>query len=349
MIGRQNHFPAPHETHAGPMRSIIKAINNRGNPMTSARKDLFEKIVRVYPTLSPKKRRVADFIIKDHKMVFLMTAREIAEECQVSEPTIIRFANDLGFSGYMEFVQYMKGLLHIELTAVDRLQKASRQSYEIGTLNNYCKNAIENLDNLRNSVSEKDLKKIARTIYKAETVYVVGYRASATLAYYFGYLLKKIRDNVFLDTSLSWEIKDLIVRNGKNSLMFVVGFPRYPRKTIELMEFAGKYNVKIIGLSDTPKSPIITLSDQYIIIDLESVSFIDPFAHIMTYLAALIHEITFLDNKKAVEYLAKFDTGMKLGDEFYSDSAVEQEGNLKPNHLYLESFWPRTKKNKRQL
>ena len=23
--------------------------------------------------------------------------------------------------------------------------------------------------------------------------------------------------------------------------MFVVGFPRYPRKTIELMEFAGKY------------------------------------------------------------------------------------------------------------
>jgi DNA-binding MurR/RpiR family transcriptional regulator len=313
--------------------------------MSSAKKDLFEKIVRVYPSLSPKKRRVADFIIKDHKTVFLMTAREIAEECRVSEPTIIRFANDLGFSGYMEFVQYMKGLLHIELTAVDRLQKASRQSFEIGTLNNYCQNAIENLDNLRNSVSEKDLKKIARAIYKAETVYVAGYRASATLAYYFGYLLKKIRDNVFLDTSLSWEIKDLIVRNGKNSLMFVVGFPRYPRKTIELMEFAGKYNVKIIGLSDTPKSPIITLSDQYIIIDLESVSFIDPFAHIMTYLAALIHEITFLDNKKAVECLAKFDNGMKLGDEFYSDNAMEEEENHKSGQFYLESFWPQKKGN----
>ena len=128
--------------------------------MNSAREDLFNKIIKVYPALSPKKRRVADFILKDHKKVFLMTAREIAEECQISEPTIIRFTNDLGFSGYMEFVQYMKGLLHIELTAVDRLQKASRQSDETNTLDKYCKNTIDNIENLRNTISKKDLKNI---------------------------------------------------------------------------------------------------------------------------------------------------------------------------------------------
>ncbi len=313
--------------------------------MNSAREDLFNKIIKVYPRLSPKKRRVADYIIKDHKKVFLMTAREIAEECQVSEPTIMRFANDLGFSGYIDFVHYMKGLLHIELTAVERLQKASRQPSEFDTLNKYSQNAIRNIENLRNNISEKDLKKVAKTIFKAETVYVVGYRASAALAYYFGYLLKKIKNNVFLDTSLSWNIRDLIIRNGKSRLMFVIAFPRYPRKTIELMELAAKYGVKIIGLSDTPKSPIITLSDQYIIIDLESVSFIDPFGHIMTYLAALIHEITFLDNKKAAEYLSKFDDGMRISDEFYSDSSTTSMGQDEPNQSYLASFWPQTEKD----
>ncbi|UCD82697.1 MAG: MurR/RpiR family transcriptional regulator [Desulfobacterales bacterium] len=308
--------------------------------MSSARKDLFEKIIKVYPMLSPKKRRVADLIIKDHKKIFLMTAKEIAQECNVSEPTIIRFVNDLGFSGYVEFVQYMKGLLHIELTAVDRLRKASQQADELNTLDKYCQNAIQNIENLRAAVSEKELKQVAKNIFKAETVYVVGYRASAALAYYFGYLLKKIRNNVFLDTTLSWEIRDLIVRNGKSGVMVVIAFPRYPRKTIDLMLLAKKYNVKIIGLSDTPKSPIITLSDKYVIIDLESVSFIDPFAHVMAYLGALIHEITFLDNDKAIRYLSKFDDGVKVSGEFYADDSVDGKTDDKLNGSYLASFWP---------
>ena len=75
--------------------------------MNSAREDLFNKIIKVYPSLSPKKRRVADFILKDHKKVFLMTAREIAEECEISEPTIIRFTNDLGFSGNLIYVNIL--------------------------------------------------------------------------------------------------------------------------------------------------------------------------------------------------------------------------------------------------
>ena len=317
--------------------------------MKSAKKDLFDKIISVYPALSPKKKRVAELIMKDYKRIFLMTGKEIAEKCQVSEPTIIRFAVDLGFSGYAEFLQYMKGLLHTELTSVERLTKASRQHDEGTTIQRYCQNAIRNLENLINSVSETEFKQIARTIYEADRVYVVGYRASGTLAYHFGYLLRKIRENIIIDTNLSWELMDSLsslIGNGKSSLMVVIAFPRYPRRTIAIMEYAKKCNIKLIGISDNPRCPIITLADQYIIIDVESVSFVDPFAHIIAFLGALVHEVTFLDDAKAMECLTKFDEGAKATNEFFTEENADQRLGYKLNGSYVTSLWLQKEREK---
>jgi len=309
--------------------------------MKSAKKDLFERIIKTYPTLSPKKRRVADLVMRDYKKIFLMTAREIATECGVSEPTIIRFAVDLGFSGYAEFLQFMKGLLHTELTSAERFAKATKKEKTGTTIQRYCLNAIRNLENLSRSISDTELKKIARTVFKAETVYVVGYRASATLAYHFGYLLKKIRKNVFIDTKLSWELTDMMNEADKSTLLFVIGFPRYPRKTIEILKYAKKCKVKTIGLSDNPKSPIITLADDYVIVDIEGVSFIDPFAHIIVLLGALVHEIAFLDNQEAMDRLSRFDEGVKRTNEFYSVEASEENLEYRFDGPYVTSLWPR--------
>jgi DNA-binding MurR/RpiR family transcriptional regulator len=295
--------------------------------MTSAKKDLVERIVDVYPYLSPKKRRVADFIIKDYKKVFFMTAREIAEQCRVSEPTIMRLANDMGFTGYQEFVKYLKGLLHIELTGVERLLKTSKEDEETSTLNRYCK------------MPEEDLKRVAKMLYEAQNVYVAGYRASATLAYYFGYILKKIRDNVFIDISLSWQVRDLMVKKAHEGVVFLIAFPRYPRKTIELLNYAKKCGHKIIVLSDTPSSPVVAFADEYLLVDMEAISFIDPFGHIITFLGALLHEITFLDNEKAMENLATFDDGVKLSSEFFADEGFEPHDGFKEDS-YLVSLWP---------
>jgi hypothetical protein len=82
------------------------------------------------------------------------------------------------------------------------------------------------------------------------------------------------------------------------------------------------------------------LADQYIIIDLESISFIDPFAHVIAYLSALIHEITFLDESKAVSYLSKFDEGVKVGNEFYTDDGIDEQAEKSNQISYLSGLYP---------
>ena len=153
-----------------------------------------------------------------------------------------------------------------------------------------------------------------------------------------------MRENVFVDTTLSWDLMDSIARNGKSTLLFVMAFPRYPRRTISVLEYAKKYKIKILGLSDTPKSPIIALSDHYIIIDLEAVSFTDPFAHIIAFLGALVHEIIFIDNEKAVKYLSKFDNGVKNATEFFTEERIDERLEYKLDGPYLTSLWPQKKR-----
>jgi len=308
--------------------------------MTSAKKDLFDKIISVYPRLSPKKRRVADLIMNDYKKIFLMTAKEIARECEVSEPTIIRFTVDLGFSGYAEFLQYMKGLLHTELTGAERLVAASRKPDVETTIEKYCLNAQRNLQKLMDSVSEKDFKKIAQTIYEADPVYVVGGRASTSLAFHFGYLLKKVRKNVVIDTNLSWELIDAICKCRETGLIVVIAFPRYPRRSIEILNLAGKCGIRTLGISDNPRSPIITLSDEYVIIDIEGVSFVDPFAHIIAFLGALVHEITFIDNTLAMRCISEFDEGVKKANEFYTEEETQERLEYRLDRPYITSLWP---------
>lgn len=289
----------------------------------SIRKELFEQIVRIRPGLSPKKRRVADFMMEDYKRLFLMSAKEIARKCQVSEPTITRFVMDLGFSGYGEFEQYLKELLRDELTSVERLLKADHETDVTTTLNAYSQNTTMNLENMLQSVSDAEIKNIAQMIFEAESVMVAGYKASSALAVYLGYLLKKIKEGVLIDTAYAWDNLDYIAVHGRSMLLFVIAFPRYPLRAIEIIEYAKQYKSKVICLSDSLKSPIINLADHFVVVDMEGFSFVDPFSHIITFLGALVHEIAYIDKNATAKRLSKIEDGVRRRQDFFSEEKEE--------------------------
>jgi len=284
----------------------------------TVKKELFEQIIRLRPTLSPKKRRVADFMMDDYKRLFLMSAKEIAQKCQVSEPTITRFVMDLGFSGYGEFEHYLKGLLRIELTSVERLIKSSKEIGNTSVLEAYRQNTIANLENMVQSVSEAEIRNLAQMIHAAQSILVAGYKASATLAYYFGYLLKKIKEGVIIDTAYAGDNLDAISLQGDSLLVFAIAFPRYPQRTIELVEYTKKYQATVVCISDSLKSPVVPLADHFVIIDMDGFSFIDPFSHIITFLGALIHEIAYIDREATARRLSQIEDGARRRRDFYT-------------------------------
>ena len=70
--------------------------------------DLLNKIEEGIPGFSKGQRQIARYIIEHYEQAAYMTAARIGAEVGVSESTVVRFANELGFEGYPEGLRQVK-------------------------------------------------------------------------------------------------------------------------------------------------------------------------------------------------------------------------------------------------
>ena len=64
---------------------------------------VLDRIKSAYSALRPSERRVADCVLEDAGGCASATIGELAQRAQVSQPTVVRFVQALGFDGYRSF------------------------------------------------------------------------------------------------------------------------------------------------------------------------------------------------------------------------------------------------------
>src|SRR3712207_5408766 len=78
-----------------------------------------------YKTMSKGQKLLAQYTIDNYQKVAFMTASKLGETVGVSESTVVRFANALGFSGYPKFQDALQELIKTKLTTVQRVEMAN--------------------------------------------------------------------------------------------------------------------------------------------------------------------------------------------------------------------------------
>ncbi|HDQ35154.1 MAG TPA: MurR/RpiR family transcriptional regulator [Chloroflexi bacterium] len=85
-----------------------------------------ERIQDIYEQLSPRFRTLADFILEDTLDVGFLTATELARRVGVDPATVVRFSQELGYSGYRELSREIKQYINQELAL--RYQKGAPEA-----------------------------------------------------------------------------------------------------------------------------------------------------------------------------------------------------------------------------
>jgi len=189
---------------------------------------------------------------------------EFAGEVSVSIATANRFARAMGFAGYPQFRSELARGFEAILAPVESLrsnlrQTASTQQAMAASL----QETLVNLERTSQALQRQPCEQAVKLIARADQVLTLGWGSSAYLA---GLLQHELEPYCPRISSLaqaggpSHAARQLIKR-GPRDLVIALAFPRYVEDTVVLTRLARERGVKILALTDDPRSPLVPLAD----------------------------------------------------------------------------------------
>jgi len=245
-----------------------------------------------YSGLTRKSKRLADYVLANPDKAVFMTTRELAVAVGVSEATVVRFVRQLEYPSYSFFIKSLRDLIDTKLTLTERskITNAPVKS-EDKELEKITNQDIENIRSLSKSIDPKEVKKIRKVLIEAESVHIVGSRLSYTSAYYMGWTMAKIRENVHIYKGSDKTTIDSLIFANQKSVVVIIATSRYPNDLIQIGKFVNRRKLPIILLTDSSSCPLAPISDHVLIAPLQAIPFLGNPASLISLITYLVHSL----------------------------------------------------------
>lgn len=258
---------------------------------------------------TPQQVKIADYLLENHAKAAFFTATHLAREVGVSQPTVIRFAQMLGFPKYSMFIEAFQNLLKDELTSTDRLNLSlgDKKSARGGDFEIIFRE-MRTLDLLAQSFPLDDFHDLVERICQGRRVVVVGTRGSASLAQYLAYFLGKVKRHVQpvihgstceYDRMLSLDHRDLVIG---------IAFPRYPRETIDFIRFCVNREIQTVCITDKMESPLAALCRLSLVIPITFSTIFDSYCSALCLFSMLVTEVGRRNLKESGALIEEFES-----------------------------------------
>lgn len=251
-------------------------------------KYLISHIQSQYTRFSKGQKLIAQYILKNYDKVAFMTACKLGEAVGVSESTVVRFANVLGYSGYPKLQDALQEVIKNKLTTVQRVDMVKEFNDDSAILKKIVKSDIDNIKDTLEGIDEKAFEEAANRILKAKRIYIVGMRSSFTIAQYLGFYLGIILDSVHVIRTDMGDAFEQVVKINEDDVLIAISFPRYSKKSYQIVSYAKEKGAHIVSLTDSPFAPVASFTDNLLLVKSNMVSFVDSLVPALSIANALI-------------------------------------------------------------
>jgi len=217
-----------------------------------------DRILSSYNQLNKAEKKAAKYILDNPRDIVHFSIKELAESCQVSEATIFRLCNSLGYKGYQDLKINLAGSIIKPIENLHESINEQDDSYMI--MNKVYRANVASMDNTLKLNSPELLDEATKLLLQASKIMFFGMGGSYDLAedaYH-----KFFRIGIPVETSADSHWQAMYISSAKaNDVILAISNSGSNKELLDNIKLAKEYGVKVISITNNRKSPIATESD----------------------------------------------------------------------------------------
>ncbi|MCE5263096.1 MAG: MurR/RpiR family transcriptional regulator [Deltaproteobacteria bacterium] len=254
--------------------------------------------------LTDAQKRAAQYIMDHYEESIFLTASKLARKAAVSEATIVRLAQVLGFDGYPKLQEMLRTQLQDRLTTVTRLEETVKHNRTDGdNLSRIMQEDIRNLSETLRDIPLETFHQAVTDMKNAKRIFVVGLRgahgASVVLTLYLRFLGKQATP-VIPGYGDVWNTLDGVCADD---LAIGISLPRYTKLTIDILEYVHENGARVGAITDSLVSPLARNADWVLPVHSRLDSFIESFTAVISLINALLTELSVQNPEETMKAL----------------------------------------------
>ena len=246
----------------------------------------------------------------------LLSIREVATKLKTDPATVLRMVRSMGFPNYRDFKAYLHELSIANATSLEGMQTTTSDEKSLSSQGRRAlEQDLRNLHLLRTTLDVSRIATLARKLYEARRIVLLGGDMAVAVVEFLDYKLTLLGLPVM--TAITPGKTLHIVRTlGKKDVVVAVSFRRGLRQTVEGLRQARMNGAYCVGITDTFVSPIARFSDECYLTSVEapfSNSYVAPvsFVHVLFTICAHYRRA------QTVALLKKADKEQRHGFRWY--------------------------------
>lgn len=268
--------------------------------------DLLRNVSSSYKNFSSGQKKIGDLFFKEPIFLAFSSALEVGRRVNVSESTVIRWSQKLGYRGYAEFQHVLQRKLveeRFEQVEESDTQPAVEQSF----LANLLDADIVNITQLKQSMDEDRLLQAVDYISQSKNIYVTGNFFDFGLAHFMTSWLNLTLDNAeLLMHGDAQYYRQLSALTADDTVIAFV-FPRYTKSVIDTLATVRKQGANIVVITDSADSPAIDYADISLEVPVNANLNIDSYTAVHALIASIMRFVFVKEHSKVKRNLAKVE------------------------------------------